>query len=293
MKQLTQCPICLGGNLQVFLHSSDHFLTKESFTIARCSDCGFRFTNPRPDDMDLGTYYKSEEYISHSDTSKGLMSVLYKAVRNFTLWQKERYLRRFVSRGTLLDFGTGTGCFPSFCKSKGWKAVGYEPDMEAANIGRNRGLQVYSVDLKGQFDFQPFDVISLWHVLEHLPALRETLATLSAKLKQNGFMFVAVPNPESYDARYYGKFWAAYDLPRHLYHFSKSNIESLFVEHNFELIDTKPMYFDSFYVSMLSEKYKAGKSKFFHALWVGLISNIKAARSGEYSSRIYVFRKKS
>lgn len=291
MIDIKQCPVCSSNKSELFLSSRDYFFCQKEFSIYRCSNCGLKFTNPRPADIELGDYYKSEEYISHSNTSKSLIAFMYKIVRTFTLGQKERYIRKFVSRGTILDFGCGTGHFLHYCKSKGWKGLGYEPDQSAAEFARSRGLTVYSNDSGLLFDNQKFDIITLWHVLEHLPDLKGTISSLAKSLQTNGFLIVAVPNPESYDAKIYEKYWAAYDLPRHLYHFNSSNLKQLFKEFNFELMQTKAMYFDSFYVSMLSEKYKNGKSNIIRAFWNGLLSNIKASRSGEYSSRIYVLRK--
>lgn len=216
MNKLTECPICSATNLEVFLQTKDYFLSQEVFRIDRCLTCGFKFTNPRPEKEDLSNYYKSEEYISHSNTNKGLSSRLYKLVRAFTLGQKERLISRHVSRGTILDYGCGTGHFLSYCKSKGWQTIGFEPDPGASGIAMAQGIKVYSKESDLIKPSSGYNAISLWHVLEHLPELKDTLSFLKEKLNQNGIFVVAVPNPESYDARYYGPYWAAYDLPRHL-----------------------------------------------------------------------------
>ena len=243
--------------------------------------------------MDLGAYYQSDDYISHSNTNKGLISKLYKRIRNYTLSSKERLLCSFVSRGTLLDYGCGSGHFITYCHAKGWKVAGVEPDDGARAIAKQTSSSVYKnkEDLIANEKQKLYTAITLWHVLEHLPDLDSVLAFLSISLEKDGALFIALPNPNSYDARKYKAFWAAYDLPRHLYHFNKASLTKLMAGHGFVLSQTKPMYFDSFYVSMLSEKYLHGKSRLFAAALVGLISNLKARRSGEYSSLIYIFRR--
>lgn len=292
MITLKECPICSSKTVEPFLDSRDHFLSKEPFSIVRCSSCGFRFTNPRPDNEELSEYYKSEEYISHSNTNKGLSARLYKLVRNFTLGLKERLITRYVSRGTILDYGCGTGHFLSYCKSKGWHTTGFEPDSGASDLARNQGITVYSKESDLINSEAKYNVISLWHVLEHLAELKETIQYLKGKLKPKGILVIAVPNPESFDAKYYGSFWAAYDLPRHLYHFSSKDMERLFSDLGFEMVNKRGMYFDSVYVSLLSEKYKRGKQSLLLAPIIGLCSNLMALFSQEYSSNIYIFRLK-
>lgn len=273
--------------------TKDYFLSHENFNILTCQDCGLMFTNPRPLDSDLWKYYQSEEYISHSNTKKGLVSSLYQAVRSYTLSSKERLLNSFVSRGTLLDYGCGSGHFLAYCQTKGWSVSGVEPDDGARSIASQTVRKVYKTkeDLLANEPNTRFAAISLWHVLEHLPDLNSVISFLNNSLERDGALFVALPNPQSYDAKKYKGHWAAFDLPRHLYHFEKGSLCKLFEKHGFVLIETKPMYFDSFYVSMLSEKYLHGKTRFMPAMIRGLISNFKAVRSGQYSSLIYVFRR--
>lgn len=293
MNILKNCPACHSANWNHFLKSKDYFLSQEEFNIVKCSDCGLKFTNPRPKDSDLGEYYKSEAYISHSNTKKGVVPILYQWVRNYTLGSKEKLLSSYVSRGTLLDYGCGSGHFLAHCQSKGWKVSGVEPDNGAREIARNQVNNVFkSRDelLAGSTNTQ-YSAISLWHVLEHLPDMEAVIEFLSNSLKRDGALFLALPNPLSFDAGHYKEHWAAYDLPRHLYHFDKDSLTKLFLKRGFVLVAVKPMYFDSFYVSMLSEKYLKGKTRYGHAIYNGLKSNLKAMRSGQYSSLIYVFRR--
>lgn len=293
MLSIVECPVCSSKNFKYFLDCKDYTVSHKTFTIVECNSCGFKFTNPRPADTDLGAYYKSEDYISHSNTSKGIVSKLYHLVRNYTLSQKEALLRKYVSRGTMLDYGCGTGMFLKTCQDKGWKVFGMEPDAGARKIGVDMGLIIK--ENKSQLEPEIVDgslnAISLWHVLEHVTDLKETLEFFQRKLDQKGVLFIALPNYNSTDAQHYGPYWAAYDVPRHLYHFDISTVSLLLSKHGFKLIDTAPMKFDSYYVSMLSEQYKNGSPAHLKAFLQGLKSNLKAKQAKDYSSVIYVFSK--
>jgi 2-polyprenyl-3-methyl-5-hydroxy-6-metoxy-1,4-benzoquinol methylase len=293
LKTLNACPVCKGTTLRPFLTCKDYTVSKEEFKIISCSGCSFKFTNPRPEDEVLGNYYKSEEYISHSNTSKGVISKLYKTVRNYTLKKKLKLVNQHVSRGTILDYGCGTGMFLKVCQDAGWKAYGMEPDEGARNLAAEQGLNVFSDKERLQIYItnQTFDAITLWHVLEHVTDLEATLSFFQKKLNKDGALIIAVPNYTSYDAKHYEQFWAAYDVPRHLYHLEINTIQKLLSPYSFKLIETKPMKFDSFYVSMLSEKYKTGSINYLKAFLTGLRSNLKADKAENYSSVIYVFKK--
>jgi len=293
MTVLNNCPCCGGRRFSPFIACKDYTVSQETFTIVSCTDCNFKFTNPRPSDSELGKYYKSEDYISHSNTSKGLISKLYHLVRNYTLAQKEKLVSKHVSRGTVLDYGCGTGMFLNYCKGKGWKTYGMEPDSGARKIATNMKLDVFpdKTELGTGLEGVNLDAITLWHVLEHVTDLDETLKFFQRKLDVNGVLFIALPNYTSFDAQYYNEFWAAYDVPRHLYHFEIGSIQKLLSGYGFKLHETKPMKFDSFYVSMLSEKYKTGSIKYFKAFLTGLKSNLKAKNPSQYSSVIYVFKR--
>ncbi|QAA82213.1 class I SAM-dependent methyltransferase [Aequorivita sp. H23M31] len=246
-------------------------------------------TFPQPPASALIKYYESEEYISHTDDKKGLLAGLYQIVKKWSLRNKTSLIFKQNSGiGSLLDVGAGTGEFLKVARSKGWKVQGMEPSSKAAILAKAKDLELKNSlsDFKGE----QFDVVTLWHVLEHIPDLEETINKLSSLVKLNGTLIIAVPNFKSFDASHYGKFWAAYDVPRHLWHFSKLAIEKLFRE-NFELERIEPMIFDSFYVSLLSEKYKSGNKFSIRAFWIGLKSNFSAKRSKEYSSHIYCLRK--
>lgn len=290
MMTIDRCPVCDSGQLQKDITCKDFLVSQESFSLSVCMTCQFRFTNPRPSDEKLGDYYKSENYISHSNTRKGLVSRLYHIVRNRTLKQKIKLVSRYVSRGTLLDYGCGTGMFLSTARGFGFSVYGIEPDAGARAIAREMDLQV----MQDKSELKPglqLDVITGWHVLEHVSDLNNTITLLRSHLKQDGYMILAVPNHHSYDADHYGAFWAAYDVPRHLYHFDKNSIRNLMAKHAFQLVATHPMVFDSYYVSLLSEKYKTGKTNYLNAFWAGFMSNRRAGSPAGYSSVIYVFKK--
>ena len=293
--KINNCPVCESSDLADYLHSQDHFLSKESFTITSCNDCGFLFTNPRPDEEALPRYYESEAYISHSNVKKGLISSLYQSVRKYTLRKKVGLLTSYIKTGHALDIGCGTGEFlKSLSKSK-FEVTGIEPNEGARNFARNNyGLEVHDENHLRKFANESFNVITMWHVLEHVSNLNERISMIKGLLKKSGILIVAVPNPESFDAEFYHAHWAAWDLPRHLYHFKKQDIFSLFKKVDMEIVKIHPMVFDSFYVSLLSEKYKTGSANLIRPFFVGLISNLKAVlHTKNYSSQIYVIRHKN
>lgn len=272
-----------------YLSVKDYLVSGESFDLVHDTDLDFLKTFPQPKIEELPKYYESQEYISHTDEKRGLISSLYQLVKKWSLQKKAKLiLQQLGDVGSLLDVGAGTGDFLKVAKEKGWQVHGMEPNKNAAKLALEKGI-----DLKASlndFEGKQFDVVTLWHVLEHIPDLEETILKLAALVKPQGALIIAVPNFKSFDARYYGKFWAAYDVPRHLWHFSKESMKNLFAE-NFHLKKIEPMIFDSLYVSLLSEKYKTGRKFSLKAFWIGLLSNIKAKRSKEYSSHIYCFKK--
>jgi SAM-dependent methyltransferase len=286
-----ECPACRkSGSFSALLTCRDYTVSGEEFAIVSCSNCLLKFTNPVPSPENLGDYYKAEEYISHSDTKKGLIATLYHRVRKRALAGKLRLVERYVSRGTILDYGCGTGAFLRYARSRGWDAYGVEPDAGARNIAGD-GVTSDIANLSDGHPGRTFNVITLWHVLEHVFDLNELLGKLYAMLHKSGILVIAVPNHTSFDAKHYGPFWAAYDVPRHLYHFSPETIGSTVERHGFHLDKMYPMKFDSYYVSLLSEKYKYGHTRYFSAFLTGLKSNLAAKSADRYSSVIYVFRK--
>jgi 2-polyprenyl-3-methyl-5-hydroxy-6-metoxy-1,4-benzoquinol methylase len=289
LQQISNCPVCKGTDFEHFITCKDYTVSQESFNIVSCKVCNFKFTNPRPSDSEIGKYYKSEDYVSHSNTKKGLINRLYHMVRARTLKQKLGLINQYVSRGTILDYGCGTGMFLKTCADAGWKSFGFEPDSGAKKLAEEKGLSVATS--KEALAGNKFDIISLWHVLEHVTDLDQTLRFFSKSITENGRLIIAVPNYTSADAKHYKEFWAGYDVPRHIYHFEINTLKKLLGNHGFNLEETKPMRFDSYYVSMLSEKYKTGSINYFRAFVSGLRSNSVAKDPSQYSSVIYVFKK--
>ncbi|PKV48743.1 methyltransferase family protein [Aquimarina sp. MAR_2010_214] len=275
--------------LDFFIECEDYTVSGEKFQLLYDKEYDMLVTSPKPNEKELGKYYESEDYISHTDSKRSLFEKLYHLVKTYSLGKKVKLISKLnKQQGFLLDIGAGTGDFLSVAKNSGWRIEGVEPNNQAKELAIQKGIDLKSKT--ADLDSKSFDVITMWHVLEHVPDLKIQIKELKRLLKPNGFAIIAVPNFKSYDAKQYNSFWAAYDVPRHLWHFSKTAIQKLFEEENLKLEKTLPMKFDSFYVSLLSEKYKSGKMNFLNAFWIGLRSNLKAKRSGEYSSHIYILK---
>jgi 2-polyprenyl-3-methyl-5-hydroxy-6-metoxy-1,4-benzoquinol methylase len=293
MEQISNCPVCQKNTFEKYLEVQDYTVSQEKFQIVACKSCGFKFTNPRPDENEIGEYYKAESYISHTNTSEGLIAKIYHAVRKYTLKGKLNLINSiYPQKGKLLDVGCGTGMFLNEARENGWKVNGIEPDSGARQIAEEINKATIKTEILSSFQNEQFNIITMWHVLEHIHLLNETVDWLKERLSENGSLIIAVPNHKSKDAEIYQAQWAAYDVPRHLYHFSQKSIKQLFEQKGFRLEKTLPMKFDSFYVSMLSTKYQTGKINYFKAFMDGLKSNLDAGTdNGNYSSLIYVFKK--
>ena len=276
----------------IYLKLKDHSVSGEEFELVYNSDFGFLETIPQPSLEKLPEYYKSEDYISHTDSKRNLFEKVYHLVKKVSLKSKLKLINSFASKEkTLLDVGCGTGDFLQVAKENNWCISGIEPNEEARVIANNKtSNSVFEIEELLKFEANKFDVITLWHVLEHLPNLDKHIAVFKKILKPNGALIIAVPNYKSYDAEHYKQYWAAFDAPRHLWHFSKESISKLVSKESMRVIKIKPMLFDAFYVSLLSEKYKTGKMNPIKGFWIGLVSNIKALRSKEASSLIYIIK---
>jgi 2-polyprenyl-3-methyl-5-hydroxy-6-metoxy-1,4-benzoquinol methylase len=291
MITLSNCPLCHSSNQESFLKGKDFFLSNEDFEVFECHSCGFRYTNPRPEPDQLGAYYQSEDYVSHSDTRRGFVNNVYHYVKRYSLRRKFKLIASYKNTGKLLDIGCGSGAFPGFMQAKGFQVTAIEPDENA----RATALSTYGVEALPEEEIKTlaensFDSITMWHVLEHVYALHQRMEQLQKLLSPEGYLFIALPNCNSWDAKHYREFWAAYDLPRHLYHFTQPAMEFLAGQYGFRIVKKLPMKFDAYYVSMLSEKYKGGS--ILNAFKNGFISNMKAAGGNmEYSSVIYVLHR--
>jgi SAM-dependent methyltransferase len=292
----TSCPCCNSEKINEVLVAKDYTVSKEDFSIWECVNCTVRFTQNIPDAASIGPYYQSSAYVSHTDTKEGLVNQLYHIVRNFTLKTKRDLLQQQtgLQQRHLLDIGAGTGAFAQTMKEAGWQITGLEPDASARTIAKQKfGLLLQMPNKLYTLPQAQFDAITMWHVLEHVHDLHSYLEQFNVVLKPQGKIFIAVPNYTSGDASSYKKHWAAYDVPRHLYHFSPKSIDILAASKGFTVKAYKPMWFDSFYVSMLSEQCKNGSGNLVMAFLNGLLSNLQALFNvKKCSSVIYVLSKK-
>ena len=278
------------SNSKPFLKVKDFSVSGEVFELLYNPDYDMLITHPQPSIQDLPRYYESDDYISHTDGKRTLFEKLYHFIKKIALNNKLSLINSCGEKGNLLDIGAGTGDFLSVAKNNGWNIIGIEPSDKAKTIAINKGVTF--VDQISNIADNSIDVVTMWHVLEHVPDLEHQISELKRIIKPNGSIIIAVPNFNSYDANHYKEYWAAFDVPIHLWKKKKTAIQKLFNEKNLRLTKTLPMKFDSFYVSLLSEKYKTGKMNFIKAFFIGLKSNWVAKRNFEYSSHIYVFKNK-
>ena len=290
-----QCPVCDSESFTPFLTCSDFFVSGENFQIKKCNSCGFKITENIEDEENIGPYYQSEEYISHSNTSKGLVNSVYHKVRKYMLNQKRKLVEKVSpeQKGNILDVGTGTGFFLNEMKKYGWETTGTEKSSEARQFSKSEfNLDIFPTEQLFGFKENIFDVVTLWHVLEHIHQLKSNMEAFHKILKREGKLIIAVPNNASYDAEHYREYWAAYDVPRHIWHLEPEQMERLGKKFGFELTEVHTMPFDSFYVSLLSEKYKKSKIAFINGVLHGTASWFSSIfKPGRCSSVIYVFKK--
>jgi 2-polyprenyl-3-methyl-5-hydroxy-6-metoxy-1,4-benzoquinol methylase len=274
-----------------FITVKDFSVSGESFSLLLNEEYQILKTHPQPTLDKLGSYYEFEDYISHTDGKRTLFEKMYHFIKRKAIRDKVSLINSYQPlKGRILDIGAGTGDFLLECKNQNWEILGIEPNDKAKGIAVGKGIKFG--DTIEKLESNSFDVITMWHVLEHVPDVEHQVTELKRLLKPSGTIIIAVPNFKSYDANHYKEFWAAYDVPRHLWHFSKTAIEKLFDKQNMNLEDIKPMWFDSFYVSLLSEKYKSGKMNFISGFFIGLISNVYGFFKKEFSSHIYVLKNK-
>jgi 2-polyprenyl-3-methyl-5-hydroxy-6-metoxy-1,4-benzoquinol methylase len=282
------CVVC--GNTALFetLICPDHFLSKELFALFLCKNCLTLSTWPQPSPDKIFSYYSSEEYVSHNDSKKGFVNQLYHLVKSGALKNKVKLVQSYLGNNALLDYGCGTGDFVAACAASNISVKGVEPDSGARLVAQNKGLNIIEPGSINHTKTR-FGVITMWHVLEHTYSPVNTINQLKSLLAEDGRLIVAVPNYKAYDAAFYKSFWAAYDVPRHLFHFAPQSITAICKATGMTLDKTLPMYYDSFYVSMLSEKYKNGSM--VTGVLNGAISNLKALKTNNYSSLIYILKK--
>lgn len=277
---------------KTFLKLKDHAVSGKKFELILDEELQLLKTFPKPELEELPEFYESENYISHTDSTSSWTDRLYQRVKILMIRQKLEWIEEVLNRkGTLLDIGAGTGDFMVGARNKGWNTEGVEPSSVARKRASGKNIELKEETSK--FPESYFDVITMWHVLEHVPDPETQILEMDRILKSDGLIVVAVPNYKSFDAKKYEEFWAAYDVPRHLWHFSETSIKKIFSRHGFEVVKSKGLIFDSFYVSILSEKYRTGNRNFLRGFFFGLVSNLSAVWTGEFSSAAYFIRKKS
>ncbi|MEM6524351.1 MAG: class I SAM-dependent methyltransferase [Bacteroidota bacterium] len=290
-ERLDQCPICEGSDIQNDQIITDHSVSKEEFALSKCQTCGFLFTNPRPTEDNLSKYYRSLEYISHQNKTNTLVNKVYSIVRKYTLKWKLRLVSRYISKGKILDIGCGTGHFLQVMQNAGWKTYGVEPDDTARNTATQMVGKDFIHNSLYSLPSEKFDVVTLWHVLEHVSELDSQFKIIKQHLAPSGRLLVAVPNHRSFDAQHYQQFWAGYDVPRHLYHFDRNTMQVISKKVGLKIVDILPMKLDAYYVSLLSEKYMGtGLNSYLKSITTAYKSNSYAKKTGDYSSLIFVMK---
>jgi SAM-dependent methyltransferase len=290
-----RCPLCLSETIAAHFNCTDHFLSRDVFEIARCSSCGFLFTQDYPEENEISGYYESEDYISHSDTNAGLLNKLYYLIRPVMMIRKRGIIEKTtgLKTGSLLDIGSGTGHFAFMMKKSGWNVKAIEINEKArTSSSMTFGLDVYAPGDITDFEMESLDCVTLWHVLEHLHDPEDYLSIICTLLRPGGICVVALPNSSSSDAKFYRSFWAAFDVPRHLWHFDPSTFRQFVEKSPFKIESQSVLPFDVFYISLLSEKYKGSKFPFIPGLirgaWFAFLSLFNRSRS---SSIVYILRK--
>ena len=289
------CPLCSSEKIFLHFRCIDHLISKEEFAIYKCPACEFEFTQDYPEEDEIGKYYDSDDYISHSDTSKGFSNKIYRLVRNAMLLKKRCIINKVTGlhKGSLLDIGSGTGHFAGTMKKAGWQVKGIEINEKARDFSISRfGLEIIGPGQISTLEADSFDCITLWHVLEHFHDPFKYASDIFRLLKPGGMCVIALPNCSSYDAKHYGRFWAAYDVPRHLWHFNPSTFRLFSEKTGFILENLRSLPLDVFYISLLSERYKGSGLSFItgiaKAKLFAFLSVLKRRRS---SSVIYILRK--
>ena len=289
-----KCPWCDSEKTQMHLWVKDLFLTNEAFEIHECLTCGLLFTEPRPKAEEIGKYYQSEEYYSHQENKSGFIPRIYETVKGVNIKRKYKIATEGLKPGNMLEIGCGAGDFLNIMEQKGWHCTGIEPSENAKDIARKKvKAELFDPKEIGQLPSEGYDLITMWHVLEHVDDLKEEILQLQRLLKKGGRLVLALPNFKSADAQYYKEYWAAYDVPRHLNHFCRESINNIFKTSTLKLKRIDKLVWDAFYISYMSEKYQNHFMPLVKGAFRGWVSNNKARKSGDWSSLVYILEKQN
>jgi 2-polyprenyl-3-methyl-5-hydroxy-6-metoxy-1,4-benzoquinol methylase len=286
MKTITTCPVC-ESPLDSYMETKDFFGQQEGFELLKCPSCGLIETNPQPDPKEILKYYKSNSYVSHGQSKGYIFDQVYRKIQKRNHLYKYKHIVKHKGKGNLLlDYGAGNGSFATYMQHRSFEVTAVEPDQEAIK-GLDQKIHNHSSlqDING-----PFDVITSFHVVEHVHELDTLFGLLKKNLAPDGVLMLALPNYQSYDAQYYQEYWAGYDVPRHLHHFTRSSLYQQCQKFELKIVDTQPLIFDSYYVSLLSEQYKKSKFALIRGGYHGWKSNRKARKTGLYSSLLYIIK---
>ena len=264
--------------------TKDYLVTGESFKVYLDQNNIIGKTHPIPQKEEMDKYYESEEYYPHSLNKKSLLAFLYTITRKHMHLKRLTWIRGYIKKNTsILDYGCGSGDFVKYLRSKSIDAYGYEPNYNFCEHD-------FLTNQEG-WKNKKYEVIVLWHVLEHIHNPFDLIQSLKKRLNKKGKILIAIPNFKSFDSKYYGKYWAGYDTPRHLWHFSRKGLGLMAKENNFKVLKVKSLHLDSIYVSCLSEKYKRSPFPLLIGIVIGCISILKSFFTKESSSFLFVLKK--
>lgn len=296
MPDMSVCPACQATTATDLFQARDHLVSGREFLIRRCTNCGMGWTVDPPAEEDAGKYYVSDEYISHTDSKQSLADRLYHLARGFMLKRKGKLVDSAVgkSAGIMMDFGSGTGYFAAFMQQRGWQVTGIELSEMARNYSVERfGIRAIGPQQVRDLPSASADCVTFWHVLEHLYDPAGWMDEVKRILKDDGRCIIALPNFASADAEWFGKRWAALDVPRHLWHFSPQAFREFAEKQGFVCESTSALPLDLFYISLLSYRNDGKGMPLARGVLTGVVIALRSLfRRDSASSLVYVLSKK-
>jgi len=294
---LEKCPICGHSEFEKVYDLDDYKITQETFSLEKCPECTLIFTVDPPLGENIGRYYESDDYLEHSNRKNDLFSKMYSWGRDLMFGYKYGIIKKLGPKGKILDIGAGSGYYLNFMSKKGYEVQGIEMSERARNHAKSEhGLHIHPDEMFHNRDFkQKFDMISLWHVMEHLYDLNKVMKRFDELLNPNGSLVIALPNYNALEVQTYKKYWNGWDVPRHLWHFSPQSIRKLVGNHGFEITSMHTMPLDPLFNTLLTNKYRKGNPlvNVLRMGTVGVASLIQGFFNVEKaSSIIYIIKRK-